>query len=183
MCTAGWCVDYAKAQVTHDGKGVPNVDCFKNSVCAGIVSQHHVAKAVLAGSITFGKFKLSANGAIANLKDEQVANCAESGGINHNCVAKFLSQMIAGTGTGKEDSSAAKKTGASKEQVKKTAAQKTEPKKQPSAKSSGSKRESSGSRVEGSPFVNEDSAAEQDNLHKQMLEEAWEENKQRAPGF
>jgi len=183
MCTAGWCVDRAKAQATHDGKAVQNTDCFKNTVCAGIFGQHYVARAVLDGSITFGKFKLASTGAISTLKGDQVANCAESGGINHKCVAKFLSQMISGAGKGKEDSSAVKKTGASKEQIKKTTAQKTEPKKQPSAKSSGSKRESSGSRVEGSPFVNEDSAAEQDNLDKQMLEEAWEENKQRAPGF
>ena len=79
MCSTGWCIDYEKAQVTHNGKAVPNTDCLKDSVCAGIVGQHHVAKAILDGSITFGKFKLSSTGAISSLQGDQVANCAGNG--------------------------------------------------------------------------------------------------------
>jgi hypothetical protein len=96
MCSGAWCVDYEKAKVTHKGKVVPNTDCFKDTVCAGIIGQHHVAKAILDGSITFGKFKLSSTGAISSLQGDQVTNCAEMGGINHKCVANFLRQMIAG---------------------------------------------------------------------------------------
>jgi len=174
MCNAGWCVDYAKAHVTHDGKAVPNVDCFKNTVCAGIVGQHHVAKAVVDGSITFGKFKLASTGAISTLKGEQVANCAESGGINHKCVAKFLSQMIASNTGGKEDPSRSKKTEASKEQAKKTPAQKVEPQKQSSAKApSRSTREAP--LIESLPSESSDTSDDLERLHQQNLEEAWGE--------
>ena len=103
MCSGAWCVDYEKAKVTHKGKVVSNVDCFKDTVCAGIVGQHHVAKAILDGSIAFGKFKLSAAG--ANLKSpgrSKWPTARETGGIDHKCVANFLRQMIAGVSGGKE---------------------------------------------------------------------------------
>jgi hypothetical protein len=173
MCSGGWCVDYEKAKVTHKGKVVPNTDCFKDTVCAGIVGQHHVAKAILDGSITFGKFKLSSTGAISSLQGDQVANCAEMGGINHKCVANFLSQMIAGVSGGKETPSVSGKSQAAKEQMKNTAGQKTESKKQQSAKkSSGAKRDAGAN--PNSPVVSKNEKDEQHEREMKMNEEAWE---------
>ena len=174
MCTGGWCVDYEKAQVTRNGKAVANTDCFKDNVCSGIVGQHHVAKAVLDGSITFGKFKLASTGAISTLKGDQVADCAEAGGINHKCVAKFLSQMIAGVSAGKENLSVPKKAEAPKEQIKKTSAQKTESQKPRSAKSSsGFKKDNASTQLSNTPFVTEDRAEEQHEMEMKMMEDAW----------
>ncbi len=89
MCSGRWCVNYDKGQVTLDGKNVPSIDCFKDTVCSAIVGQHHVAKAILDGSIAFGKFKLASTGAISTLKGEELVSCGEAGGIDHKCVAKF----------------------------------------------------------------------------------------------
>jgi hypothetical protein len=173
MCSGVWCVDYEKAKVTHKGKVVSNVDCFKDAVCAGIVGQHHVAKAILDGSITFGKFKLSSTGAISSLQGDQVANCAEMGGIDHKCVANFLRQMIAGVSGGKETPSVSGKSQAAKEQMKDTAGQKTESKKQQSAKkSSGAKRDAGANR--NLPFDSKNENEEQHEREMQMNEEAWE---------
>jgi len=173
MCSGGWCVDYEKAKVTHKGKVVSNVDCFKDNVCAGIVGQHHVAKAILDGSIAFGKFKLSAAGSISNLAGTEVANCGEMGGIDHKCVGIFLRQMIAGVSGGKEAPSVSGKSQAAKEQMKNTAGQKTESKKQQSAKKSPGAKRDAGENL-NSPFDSKNENDEQHEREMNMNEEAWE---------
>jgi hypothetical protein len=181
ICSGGWCVDFGTSQVTHNGQGVPNIECLENTICAGIVGQHHAAKATLDGSIAFGKFKLSAAGAISNSEGEEVANCSEMGGIDHKCVANFLRKMFAGVSEGKEDLSGPEKATSSKEQIRKTESKKTESKKRRTAKaSSGSKKGSAADQSVSSLSGGDDKPAEQHETETKMNEAAWDDANRRG---
>lgn len=179
MCSGGWCVDYENSRVSHNGRVVASIECFKDTVCAGIVGQHHVAKAILDGSMTFGKFKLAANGAISNVATgKEVVDCSETGGVDHKCVANFLRKIV-GVVAELENRPVSEKAEVPKEQLKKAPGQKTEAKKSRSTKSSSrAKMDTDITRTESSTFATENQKEEQQEREQQMKDDAWESARQ-----
>jgi hypothetical protein len=123
VCSGGWCVNFKSSEVTYNGKAVAGIECFKDGMCASIVGQHHAQKAAVDGFITFGNFKLLANGVILNSESGQMlVNCNAKGGIDHKCVASFLVKTVTGASAERKTGSVSPKVAASKEEIRKKAA-------------------------------------------------------------
>ena len=119
-CIGGWCVDHDSSQVTHNGKAVSEIECFKNEICAGIVGQHHAIEATRKGIMTFGNFKLFASGVILDfVSGKTVAYCNDKGSVDHKCVTSFLRKTFAGISGGSKSASGTAKGDVSKEKIKK----------------------------------------------------------------
>lgn len=167
-CKGGWCVNFNDSQVTHDGKAASGRECFKNDLCASIVAQRHVLKATTDGIATFGNFKLLANGVILDSESVKVlANCNDKGSVDHKCVANFLRKTVASVNS-------ENKKGAVSQKESKPAAKFNKP-----ATAGSNERKLKTERTErpfSSPFF------DQDKSEQQMVEDAWDDAKNRIPG-
>jgi hypothetical protein len=129
-CKGGWCVNFDNSQVTHGGKAVSGIECFKNDVCANIVAQHYVAQATADGIATFGNFKLLPDGVILDSKSTKLlAYCNAKGSVDEKCVANFLRKTVVDISGKNSTGSVSGKGEASKEKIKKTAENSSESKK------------------------------------------------------
>jgi len=168
-CRGGWCVAFGTGQVTHDGKAVSGIECFKNDICASLVAQHHAVKATTDGISTFDNFKLLANGVIRDSASGKVlAKCNDKGGVDHKCVANFLRKTVAGSTVENKKGLVSEKAGKPTAKLNK-----------PAAASSASRKpkQQSSERPFSSPFFN------QDKSEQQVIEDAWEDAGKRAPGL
>jgi uncharacterized protein YraI len=133
-CKGGWCVNFDNSQVTHEGKRVSGIKCFKNDVCANIVAQHYVAQATADGTATFGKFKLLPDGVILDSKSTKLlAYCNAKGSIDQKCVVNFLRKRVGDISWKNSTGSVSGKGQASKEKIKKTTENSSESKKRRSS--------------------------------------------------
>ena len=155
----------------HDGLPVSGAECLKNTICAGIVSQHHVAKATLDGTMAFGNFELSASGVISDSgTGKEVAKCGKAGGIDHTCVANFLRKAFASVTEDKH--SVSEKIETPKEQIKRTS-EKTEAKKpQSSVSSYRSKSKAPESEMSTSSFSGNE---EMNKLQQRNIKDSWDD--------
>jgi len=170
-CIDGWCVDHDSSQVTHNGKVVSGIECFKNEICAGIVGQQHAIEATRKGIMTFGNFKLFASGVILDfVSGKTVAYCNDKGSVDHKCVASFLRKTFAGISGESKNASGSAKGDASKETIKKRTENTSEFKKRSSTKSSAGN-DDVRSRVSNTPSSAKD---EQFEREMKMNEDAWD---------
>jgi Bacterial SH3 domain len=166
-CQGGWCVNFDNSQVTHGGKPVSGLECFKNDTCAGIVAQHHVTKATVDGLMIFGNFKLLANGVILDsAAGKLLVNCNKKGSVDNKCIADFLRKTVAGSDNKNKEGAVSKKATKQTAKFNKPATSGSTSRKPKAEKS-----ESSFS----SSFFN------QEKSEQEMIDNAWEDSSSRLP--
>jgi Bacterial SH3 domain len=167
-CKSGWCVNFDNSQVTHGGKPVSGLECFKNDACAGIVAQHHVTKASLDGMFVFGNFKLLANGVVLDAEaGKLLVNCNKKGSVDNKCIADFLRKTVAGIDNKTKEASVSTKA------VKQTAKFN-----KPATSGSTSRKPKAG---KSTPSFSS-SFFDQNKSEQEMIDNAWEDSSSRLPG-
>jgi hypothetical protein len=167
-CSGGWCVNFDNSQVTHEGKEVAGIECFKNDTCASIVAHHHAAEAAAKGFMTFGNFKLFADGIILDSGSSKLlASCMTKARVDEKCVANFLRKTVAGTTEENKKGSVSEKAAKPTTKSSKPTAARVTPSRP---------RKESSERAFSSPFF------DQNKSEQQMIENAWDDAGKRLPG-